>query len=106
MASKENAISKIDGVDHEEGEFGVLNLAMDLGWVLVLPVLVGVGVGRWLDGKLGTLPDFTVGLLLLGVVLGFSAMIWKAKKATEGLGERGDSGKKTFKNKEDSRGSK
>lgn len=49
------------------------NLALigALGWLVVLPALGGLALGRWLDGALGTGVTFAAAGLLLGVSLGF-----------------------------------
>jgi ATP synthase protein I len=41
-----------------------------VGVVMVLFILLGLVVGRWLDGRLGTSPTFTLVLILLGVGAG------------------------------------
>ena len=40
------------------------------GLLVAGPVLLGLVAGYWLDGRLGTLPWITLGLTLLGAVLG------------------------------------
>lgn len=54
------------------------NLSMigALGWLIVLPILLGVFVGRWLDGLMGTQVTFSGGLTFLGACLGFY-LAWK-----------------------------
>ncbi len=53
------------------GQIGVL------GWIIVMPILIGLFAGRWLDHKLGTGLFWSGPLLLLGVVIGgFSAWKW------------------------------
>ncbi|OCC25119.1 ATP synthase subunit [Croceicoccus estronivorus] len=47
------------------GQIGVL------GWTMILPTLLGVFVGRWLDRILGTGIFFSAPLLMLGAALGF-----------------------------------
>lgn len=48
-----------------------------LGWTIVVPTLLGVFLGRWLDHWLGTGVFWTGPLLLLGLVLGcWSAWRW------------------------------
>ncbi len=48
-----------------------------LGWIIVVPALLGVVLGRWLDGKMASGIMFTAALLLLGVLLGsWSAWRW------------------------------
>ncbi len=45
--------------------------ATSLGWDLALPIFVGILVGHSLDQKLGAGYGFTVGLLLLGIWVGY-----------------------------------
>ncbi|QCB48148.1 AtpZ/AtpI family protein [Hydrogenophaga sp. PAMC20947] len=48
-----------------------------LGWIIVIPALLGVWLGRWLDNWLSTGITFTAALLLLGLLLGgWSAWRW------------------------------
>jgi len=48
-----------------------------LGWVVVVPTLLGIALGRWLDAHWHTGITFTAALLLLGLVLGgWSAWRW------------------------------
>jgi ATP synthase protein I len=48
-----------------------------LGWIIVVPALLGVLLGRWLDRSFSTGIVFTAALLLLGVLLGsWSAWRW------------------------------
>ena len=57
----------------EEGERSLWqNLAMvgALGWLIVTPTLLGVFLGRWLDGHFGTGILFSGALIFLGVALG------------------------------------
>lgn len=41
-----------------------------IGWTVVLPTLLGIFVGRWLDRRFGTGIFWTLGLLLAGISLG------------------------------------
>lgn len=53
------------------GQVGVL------GWMIVVPALVGVFVGRWLDHRLGTGVFWTAPLMLAGLGFGcWSAWKW------------------------------
>jgi ATP synthase protein I len=48
-----------------------------LGWTIVVPALLGLFLGRWIDQRLGTGIFWTGPLLLLGVALGcWSAWRW------------------------------
>jgi F0F1-type ATP synthase assembly protein I len=48
---------------------------MGLGIELVAPILLGVFVGRWLDGRWGTKPWLLVVGAVLGLVLGFYSFL-------------------------------
>jgi ATP synthase protein I len=63
----------------EQGERSIgQNLAMigALGWTIVVPTLVGVFAGRWLDRHFETGIFWTLGLLVAGLALG-CALAWK-----------------------------
>ncbi len=48
-----------------------------LGWIIVVPLLAGIALGRWIDRAWDTGITFTAALLLLGLVLGcWSAWRW------------------------------
>ncbi len=47
------------------GQIGVL------GWMMVLPILLGLLLGRWLDRLAGSGVLFSAAFLLLGAVIGF-----------------------------------
>ena len=46
------------------GQIGIL------GWMIVIPVLLGIGVGSWLDSLLGTGITFSAALMMAGAALG------------------------------------
>jgi ATP synthase protein I len=48
-----------------------------LGWILILPTLGGMALGRWLDARLASGIFWTAPLLVLGVCLGgWTAWKW------------------------------
>jgi ATP synthase protein I len=48
-----------------------------LGWIIVVPILIGIFAGRWLDRTFGSGLFYTAPLLMLGAVLGcWSAWKW------------------------------
>ncbi len=44
---------------------------LSIGWDLALPIVGGVLLGHFLDKWLGTGYTFTLGLLVLGVIIGY-----------------------------------
>ena len=57
---------------------------MGLGIELVAPILLGVFVGRWLDGRWGTKPWLLVVGSVLGLVLGFYSFLRSVLPSGEG----------------------
>lgn len=48
-----------------------------LGWAIVVPTLIGTGIGRWLDRTYGTGVFFSAPLIMIGAGIGFwSAWKW------------------------------
>ncbi|EPX84956.1 AtpZ/AtpI family protein [Salipiger mucosus] len=63
----------------EEGErplWKTLSMVGALGWLIVVPTLAGVFLGRWLDALAGTGVTFSGGLTFLGACAGFF-LAWK-----------------------------
>ena len=63
----------------KEGERSLwqnLSMVGALGWLIVTPTLLGVLIGRWLDGVYGTGIFFSGALIFLGVAFG-SYLAWK-----------------------------
>ena len=53
------------------GQIGVL------GWTIVVPTLLGLALGRWLDREFATGIFFSAPLIIIGAILGFwSAWKW------------------------------
>ncbi len=50
-------------------------LATTLGWELALPIFAGVLGGYFLDRWLGTDYIFTIGLLFMGITLGYYSLM-------------------------------
>lgn len=61
------------------GQIGVL------GWAIVLPALLALLIGRWLDREFGTGVFFSAPLLMLGAALGmWSAWKWMHRQTGRG----------------------
>lgn len=53
--------------------FYYLGLIMQLGVTVVVSVLVGLGIGLFIDSKLGLNGPFTIIFLIIGIIGGFKA---------------------------------
>lgn len=53
-----------------------LGLVGSVGWMVVLPALLGAFLGRWIDRRLGTGIFWTLSLLFVGLALG-CASTWR-----------------------------
>jgi hypothetical protein len=53
----------------ETNRLGMINLAMEFGYIIALPLVVLGLVGKWLDGKYGTKPWITLAGILLAIIL-------------------------------------
>jgi len=64
--------ARIEKGREERGEFfwQYLGLIGVVGWSVVLPMVVGLLVGRWIDRGYGTGYAWTMGLLLFGLFMG------------------------------------
>jgi len=70
---------RIEELWDKEGERSIWqNLSMigALGWLIVVPMLLGALLGRWLDGFFSTDVFFSGSLIFLGACLG-GFLIWK-----------------------------
>jgi len=52
------------------GQIGVL------GWSIIVPILIGLVIGRWMDRALGTGIVFSAALIMVGAAIG----LWSAWK--------------------------
>jgi ATP synthase protein I len=63
-----------------------------IGWSVVLPTLLGAGLGLWLDARHAGRHSWTLALLVAGLVLGcLNAWHWVAKEDKAIREEQGDS---------------
>lgn len=57
------------------GLFGVV------GWSVMVPVIIGIVIGTWLDRRLNDQVSWTITFLLIGVVLGcLNAWFWVSQE--------------------------
>ncbi|RMD94073.1 MAG: AtpZ/AtpI family protein [Alphaproteobacteria bacterium] len=59
-----------------------LSILGALGWMIVVPTLLAVLLGRWLDARFGTGVKFTLVLILAGIVLS-GWLAWNRVKEEE-----------------------
>jgi ATP synthase protein I len=63
-----------------------------IGWSVVIPTLLGAGIGLWLDARHAGQHSWTLALLVAGLVLGcLNAWHWVAKEDKAMRDEQGDS---------------
>lgn len=60
-----------------------VGMASTIGFQLAFSIFIGLGIGLWLDSKLGTLPWLTLIFLVLGIVSGFLSYYRFVKKQQE-----------------------
>ncbi|KGO34543.1 MAG: AtpZ/AtpI family protein [Desulfoprunum sp.] len=65
------------GEEHQAGFFGLLFYGGTLGLLLVLPIVGGAYLGRWLDSLIpGYATRWTVSCIVLGIAAGVWNVIW------------------------------
>ncbi|MFA5098222.1 MAG: AtpZ/AtpI family protein [Candidatus Margulisiibacteriota bacterium] len=57
------------------------DLAFSIAGSIVAPPLAGLLLGRFLDGRFGCSPAFTLALVLLGIAAGLRSLLRIAEKA-------------------------
>ncbi len=58
---------------------------MQVGWVMALSIVLCLGLGIWVDGRMNTKPVFTLFLLFVGVVIGAFAVYSVVKSSLVGI---------------------
>ena len=56
-----------------------------VGWVMALSIVLCLGLGIWVDGRMNTKPAFTLFLLFVGVVIGAFAVYSTVKSSLVGI---------------------
>jgi ATP synthase protein I len=81
-AAREAAERDRRGHEDPEPSLGVrLGQIGVLGWMMVVPMLLGLFVGRWLDARLHTGIFFSAPLLMIGAAFGMrSAWRWMRRR--------------------------
>ncbi len=75
ISRKENR--KIAARKEQQGLWFGLGMFGLVGWSVVIPTLVGLAIGIWLDGRFETEISWTLTMFFLGLFLGiFNAWSW------------------------------
>jgi len=85
QAAQSAARREAEGRADPEPSLGArLGQAGVLGWTIIVPTLVGLFLGRWLDQTFKTGVFFSAPLLMLGAAIGFwSAWRWMHRQGGE-----------------------
>lgn len=70
--------TKGDSIWYGLGMFGII------GWSVSIPILIGVGIGIWIDSRLQSRFSWTLMLLVAGLIVGcLNAWYWIDKERKE-----------------------
>jgi hypothetical protein len=64
----------------ETNRLGMINLAMEFGYIIALPIVTLGLLGKWLDGRYGTKPWITLGGILLAILV---TSTWLSRRIKE-----------------------
>ncbi len=65
----------------------VVGVLSTVGIAMVAATVIGLYIGRWLDGYFGTSPWLTAVFLLLGIIAGFRNLYQTARRAQQTMNE-------------------
>jgi ATP synthase protein I len=74
-------LGRVSGAARSGRQFYHALSASSVGLELGLSVVVGVLIGRWLDGRFGTEPWLMLAFLVLGLVAGFRGVLRAVRRA-------------------------
>ena len=87
------AARKIKARHSKQTEWFGLGMMGLIGWAIVIPTLLGAGLGWWLDNRHPGKHAWTLSLLIAGLVLGcWNAWQWVNKEDKEMYREQGNDG--------------
>lgn len=75
LVAGEEEVKVSDTQEDRKKFYKTLSAALSLGTSIVLPIVGGVLLGRYLDSLFASAPLATITLLLVGVALGFNTII-------------------------------
>lgn len=86
MGKEGNRLNVIEQLKEVTKHLWILGLSIQAALAIALPVLLGVGVGWWLDGLLSSRPWITVILTAVGIFVGpIIVYRWVTRKVEERL---------------------
>jgi ATP synthase protein I len=65
-----------------------------IGWSVIIPILIGIALGAWLDDRLDDPFPWTLALLFLGLVLGCSTAWYWVSSEQKGIERERESRKR------------
>ncbi len=86
MGQGRDRLSVIEQIKEVTKHLWILGLSIQAALVIALPVLLGLGVGWWLDGLLNSFPWITVVLTAVGILAGpIIVYRWVTRKVEQRL---------------------
>ncbi len=86
MGEKRDRLNVIEELKEVTKHLWILGLSIQAALAIALPVLLGIGVGWWLDGLLNSRPWITVILTGVGIFVGpLIVYRWVTRKVEERL---------------------
>jgi len=80
IAEKARRLERARQGGHPTAWFGLGMFGM-IGWAVAVPVLAGIALGRWIDGRWPGETSWTLALMLAGVFLGcLNAWYWVSRE--------------------------
>lgn len=76
----ESTKKQVKKKDIRDMDLEIVGKYINIGYYLVIPILIGTIVGIYIDSKFGTQPKFTLSLILLGAALSIYNLFSLAKK--------------------------
>jgi len=70
-------------MEPEKGSQSLYVVAMELGWIIVIPLIVFILIGRWLDGVLSTSPFLTLAFMGCAALVSSVAVFKKVSRMME-----------------------
>lgn len=73
---------KLKAQKHPKNVWFGLGMFGMVGWSVVIPILIGIAIGRWIDNNFPSPYSWTLMFLFIGVVLGgCNAWYWISKES-------------------------